>query len=204
MVLILWALAIAAWVGLLAFFRSGRIWLPYYVVGAVGFAVGVVLLGRGPLPLEAAMVASTAQGAHVVTDLIGIPTRVFPSAMGAILVLVVHQPVGWTMVTVGVECSGLLEAATIVGLTVFYPLWGARRRLWIVAMGLVATEVANIVRVTVIVATLHWGGKDALFLAHSLVGRGLFFACVVVIYWLALTTPTLRQLTERRSAGSAA
>ena len=55
--------AIVAWVALLAFLRSGRIWLPYYLVGAVGFAVGLVLLGRGPIPLELALAGWTAEGA---------------------------------------------------------------------------------------------------------------------------------------------
>jgi exosortase family protein XrtG len=193
-----WVLAIVGWIAALAFLRSGRIWLPYYLVGAVGFAVGVVLLGQGPLPLERWMAEATARGAAVVAAACGIPTRVFPGAAGSILVLVVRQPVGWTMVTVGVECSGLLEAATIAGLTLFYPLWGAKRRAWIVLAGLVATGVANIARVAAIVATLHWGGKDALFAAHSLIGRGLFFALVVAIYWLALTAPTIRTIGARR------
>jgi exosortase family protein XrtG len=194
----LWVLGIVAWVALLAFLRSGRIWLPYYLVGAVGFAVGLVLLGRGPIPLELALAGWTAEGAHLVTNAIGIPTRVFPSAVGAVLVLVVRQPIGWTMVTVGVECSGLLEGATVAGLTLFYPLWGPGRRLGMVAVGLAATAVANVIRVVVIIATLHWGGKDALFVAHSLIGRVLFFAFVVVIYWFVVTRPTIGFLARRQ------
>lgn len=192
-----WTVAILAWVGLLAFLRSGRIWLPYYLVGAVGFAVGLVLLGQGPLPLERLLATATAHGASTVTGWIGIPTRVFPSAVGSILVLVVRQPVGWTMLTVGIECSGLLELATVTGLTLFYPLWGKARRAWIVCVGLVATGAANILRVVAIIATLHWGGKETLFLAHNVVGRLLFFVLVVVIYWMALTAPTVRHLALR-------
>jgi exosortase family protein XrtG len=197
MVNVLWIVAIVIWLALLAFFRSGRIWLPYYLVGSVGFAVGVVLLGQGPIPLEQTLATATAQGASVVANWIGIPTRVFAAAADSVLVLVIRQPIGWTMVTVGIECSGLLEGATIAGLTLFYPLWGAARRAWMVSMALTATAVANIARVVVIIATLHWGGKDALFLAHSLVGRGIFFALVLIIFWLALTTPTIQHLSRK-------
>jgi exosortase family protein XrtG len=194
---ILWVVAIAAWVAALWFLRSGRIWLPYYLVGAVGFAVGLVLLGHGPLGLERLLAIGTARGASVAASMIGIQTRLFSGAADSILVLVVRQPVGWTLLTVGIECSGLLEGATIAGLTLFYPLLKPVRRAWLVLAGLVATAAANIVRVLVIIATLHWGGKDALFVAHSIVGRGIFFALVVVIYWLAMTTPTLRQLRRK-------
>ncbi len=194
---ILWVVAIAAWVVALWFLRSGRIWLPYYLVGAIGFAVGLVLLGHGPLGLERLLAIGTAKGASFAAGTIGIQTRLFSGAADSILVLVVRQPVGWTLLTVGIECSGLLEGATIAGLTLFYPLLKPVRRAWLVLAGLVATAAANIVRVLVIIATLHWGGKDALFVAHSVVGRGIFFALVVVIYWLAMTTPTLRQLRRK-------
>ena len=45
-----------------------------------------------------------------------------------------------------------------------------------------------------IVLTLHEWGKDSLFLAHTLVGRVIFFLIVVGIYWAVLTGPTLTQI----------
>lgn len=197
MTILLWLVAILLWVAALAFFRSGRIWLPYYLTGSVGFAVGLVLLGQGPLGLERALEWVTARGAGLGAAALGIPTRVLPGVADATLVMVLHQPIGWTVLPVGIETSGLLEEAAIAALTLFYPLRGAARRARIVVAGLAATAVANIVRVVVILAMLHLGGKEALFLAHNVVGRGIFFALVVGIYWLALTAPTVRQLQQK-------
>jgi exosortase family protein XrtG len=197
MTILPWLAAILLWVAALAFFRSGRIWLPYYLTGSVGFAVGLVLLGQGPLGLERALEWATARGASHGAAALGIPTHVLPGATDATLVMVLHQPIGWTVLPVGVETSGLLEVATIAGLTLFYPLGGAARRAVLVAVGLAATAAANVVRVVVILAMLHLGGKETLFLAHNVVGRGIFFALVVGIYWLALTVPTVQHLREK-------
>ena len=57
-----------------------------------------------------------------------------------------------------------------------------------------ATYLGNLVRVLFIVLTLHEWGKDSLFLAHTLVGRVIFFLIVVGIYWAVLTGPTLSQI----------
>jgi exosortase/archaeosortase family protein len=65
------------------------------------------------------------------------------------------------------------------------------------AVGLVATYVINILRLLLIIAFLHWGGKDVIFLAHTVIGRGVFFILVVAVYWFVFTRAALRVVRER-------
>ncbi len=184
----------ALWAAVTFFFYRNRIWLLYYVVGAVGLALLLIWSGRTVFPLELWLKESAAYCVHYIAQWAGIETRIFTGAPGTILVLVIPQTQGWTLVEIGVECSGLLEEAVLIGLTSFYPGWTWPRRLGWLTVGIALTYAGNLLRILFIVATLHFLGKDTLFLAHTLVGRVFFFFVVVAIYWVIFTQPTLKQI----------
>jgi len=198
---LIFGLSALLWLALTAFFYWRRIWLLYYTVASVGLALLLIFGGTRLLPLERWMEYATAFSAHAISTGLGIPTRVFEAAPGNILVWVVVQSPGWTVVRVDLECSGLLELAALTGLVLFYPAWSAPRRAWLVLLGWVVTFGANIIRVLVIILILHGWGKQSIFIAHTLIGRMVFFVIVSGIYWAILTRGTLRtlqkQLTER-------
>ena len=191
------AVGIAAWLLLLIFFRSHRNWLPFYVVGSVGLAFVIIGVARSLIPLEVVLKILTAQSVHQIANLAHVETRVFPGVPGALMVLVVPQNQGWTVLNIGIESSGLLEIAALTGMVGFYPGWSLRRRLGAVALGITATCTANVVRVSFIAASLHWGGKDLLFISHTLLGRAIFFVMVVAIFWFVLSLPTLRTIYHK-------
>jgi len=193
-----WALLGAlVWVALVLIMRRNRIWLFYYLIAAVGLCFGLVIVLRNLLPGESLLAMATAYGTHALASLLDIPTRVFPSAPGLLLVLVIVQQSGWTALQVGLESSGLLEMAVLTGLIVFYPGMPGFRRFLSLVIGLLATYIANILRVLLIVAVLHYFGKDSLLLAHTFLGRAFFFAVTVVIYWFLMTKSSLQLLRER-------
>jgi exosortase/archaeosortase family protein len=136
-------------------------------------------------------------GVHQLAELAGVKTQLFPAVPGALMVLVVPQDMGWTVLNIGVESSGLLEVGVITGMVGFYPGWSLRKRLWLISLGVTATYVANVVRIGFIVATLHWGGKDLLFISHTVLGRLIFFVMIVAIFWFVLSLPTLRTVRQR-------
>ena len=186
-------LLIFGWLMAVLFFRANRIWLPYYVIGAVGLALGIIFIGRATF-IEAGLQQAVAAGVHAVSGLTPVPTRVFQSAPGAIMVLVVDQSVGWTMLQITVESSGLLETGVISGMLMFYPGWSLRRRTGYAVIAILATYVANIIRLMVIVIVIHYGGKDTLLVSHTILGRAVFFIGVIIIYWYLLSRPTLRTI----------
>lgn len=185
-----------AWLGAVVFFRANRIWLPYYILAAVGLAFALIFVGRATI-VEPVLQTMVARSVHYVSIALQVPTRSFEAAPGAILVLVVSQEIGWTMLQVTVESSGLLESAVLTGMIMFYPGWSLRKRLLLVGAGLVATFAANVLRMMTIVLALHYMGKDSLFLSHTIVGRAVFFATVVVVYWVIITRPTLRTIRRK-------
>lgn len=184
------------WLLAVLFFRLNRIWLPYYVIGSVGLAFLSIYIGRNT-PIEPALQTAVANGVHVVAQLTGIPTSTFNSAPGALLVLVISQDIGWTMLQVTVESSGLLESGIVLGMLMFYPAWSIRKRALFVTVALLLTYAANIIRLMVIVGTLHFAGKDSLLVSHTIIGRAVFFIAVIAIYWFLLTRPTLGTVRQK-------
>lgn len=108
--------------------------------------------------------------------------------------LVVLDPTGWSVMTVGVECSTLIEAAVFAGLLLFYPRFPTGERLLRLVAGLGFTFLINLARLAVIVGLVATLGKPAVPLAHAVVGRLIFFVGVVIVYWRMMTMPTLRMV----------
>lgn len=198
-----WALAatlILAWALAVFFFRANRVWLPYYLLGSVGLAFIVIFVGRAT-PVQGFMEMGVALATFGVANAIGIPARIFENDANSLMVFVIGQLVGndqgWTMVRITIECSSLLETGVIGGMVGFYPGWTIRRRIGLVLLGTAATYLANIVRMTVIIGTLHLFGKDSLFVAHTIVGRAVFFVLIIAIFWYIITLPTMRSVFNK-------
>lgn len=194
--------AVAAWAGMTYFFWRAGAWLPYYVAGAAGSAILMVVLAREFLPLELALRAATAQSVNGIAQLIGIGTKVTWSDPGAIVVVGVPHHQEWTHLNVGLESSGLLESAALAGLIAFFPSGSVINRSKVLVVALAATFVANTFRVLVIVAFVAYFGQGTLDFVHVFLGRAVFFIMAVVIYWYAITRPTLRTVSARLRGGA--
>ena len=188
------------WVLTVMFFRANRIWLLYYLAGSIGLAFIIIFVGRAT-PLQSLMENGVAASTFLMTNLMGIPARIFEADASSLMIFVVGQLVGqdngWTMVRVTVECSSLLETGVISGMVGFYPAWSVRKRFVLVALGVFAAFVANIIRLAVIIWTLHLFGKDSLFIAHTIVGKVVFFVLIIAIFWYMITLPTMRVVARK-------
>jgi len=195
--LAIFSAAAVVWAIVVVFFRYYRIWLFYYATASVGLAFLLIFGGSKIIPLQTWLEAAAAYHTHHLGQWLGVPTRIFEAAPGNILVAIVVQEPGWTALQVGVECSALLEASVLLGLLLFYPGWPWPKRVGLISLGLAVTYIANIIRLLFIVLTVHWLGKQSIFIAHTIVGRLIFFVLVAGIYWYALTRPTIRALGQR-------
>ena len=196
---LLMVLLFVLWLAVVVFLRYARIWLPFYVVGAVGCAYWMILVFSNLLGLEPLLAHSVAWMVHITSNLLGIPTRIFKGAPGVLLVLVIFQEIGWTVLQVGIESSGLLEISVLVSLLLFYPGWSLSRRARLITVGGLAMWCANILRMLVIVVMLNQFGKDALVLAHMYIGKAVFFVLVILIFWFIITRTTLKDLHRQQT-----
>lgn len=179
---------------ILWFLRRYRIWLLYYILGTAGLAYCLTLFLTQVWDVRSSLASSVALSVHFLLDLVHIDTRVVENAPGALLVLVLTQRVGWTVLQIGVESSGLLEMVVLSSLALFYPGWSVTRRIIRGVTGLILTWGANLLRMLIIATLLHFYGKEVLVLAHTFLGKLVFFILTLAIYWALITFPSLRDI----------
>ncbi|HLB49048.1 MAG TPA: hypothetical protein VJL59_18720 [Anaerolineales bacterium] len=181
---ILSALA-ALYIAGMVMLRKSRFSLIGYLWNAFGFtALGVIIAQVGQW--------NVALGRIEAATMIGLMGRLglqIGGPDGASIIM--PDPTGWSVLNIGVECSALIEAFIFTGLLLFYPRVPAGQRIERLLIGLAATYLINLVRMAVIIAMIHWLGKEAAPLAHAVVARLIFFVGIVVVYWYLLTLPTL-------------
>lgn len=157
-----------------------------YLWSAFGLAAILVLIGQyggWHEPLGAIQASTLAS----VSAWLGLPLETLGRA-----VLVVPDPTGWSVLSIGIECSTLIEASVFAGILLFYPRFNPAERMLRLTAGLGATFLINLARLAVIVGMVATFGKATVPLAHAVVGRLVFFLGIVVVYWRMLTMPTLK------------
>ena len=187
-------LIVAAWALVTYTLWRARRWLLFYLVGALGLIV-VVLLAAITMGWDgwlAGLEARQVAGLAAVLDL-----RLSVTGDAG---LAIPNHTGWAVFAIGVECSALLELSAIIGLIVFYPAFSRRRKVTTVVVGGAATYVVNLLRIMIIVAIINAMGTDWVFAAHAVFGRVFFFVATIGLLWILITRPTLG-LVGRKLAG---
>ena len=169
--------------------RYGRYWLLYYLWGAAGLTLILIYLA---LTLGWEMWLERVEIQHTQSV---ISTWIQTNALETNM-LMVPDPTGWSLLRIGVECSAMIELSALFGLILFYPRFKIPRKLFTIMSGAIATYILNIVRLAVIVLMTHFIGKQAVIVAHTMVGRPLFFVGVIAIYWYLITKPTLTLISK--------
>lgn len=188
-------LAIAAWAGITYYLFKNRIWIFYYIWAAVGMTIIAILLLRGS-PVEYAIEQFTGLILHYSLGWVGIKTMVFDKSPGTVLVLLALEN-SWTCIDIDIECSGLLESCVLLGLLLFFPMGNRRTKTIQAIIGLLALYFINLVRLYTVVATINIWGRNAMYIAHTLIGRLVFFVLAVVIYWYLFTRPALGNVRRK-------
>jgi len=177
--------AIVVYFGGLVWLHRRKSRLALYLWGAFGFAFLAIQLCllQG---WDVALSAVEAQHIKALVARLGVHLIFLDN-----VTVLVPDPTGWSSLRFSIECSTLIELSAFCGLMLFYPRLSLRKRWTYLAMGSVGTYLLNLLRIAIIVAMIVVWGKPVVPVAHAVVGRLVYFAGVVVLYWFLLTRPTL-------------
>lgn len=194
----LWLLGAAAWFFLTRALRKMRRWLPYYLVGSFGFVI-LTAVGAALFDVDTAVESVEAIQSAALSNALGISVYAV-NATG----LAIPAGGGWAIFDITLECSAILEMATIVALLCFYPGSSPLARAGKAALGVVVTYIVNLARIMIIVAVIAWQGTSWVFVAHAVIGRVFFLTATIALYWFIITRPTMsitrKRLTENAGA----
>ena len=176
------AAAIALWIWLLHVLKKAGLRFWRYLLGACGLFLIFMIIIRpwAVLPL-----------ARLVAAIAGIFGKVtgFYQAYFRYGVIFIESFNGAITVNIDMECSGIIEISAFVSLLTFYQIYNVPERIYVGIIGTLYTLLSNALRISVICTMIHFLGTDYYYLAHTVVGRIVFYVLQVILYFFVFTKP---------------
>lgn len=182
-------IGIIAWLYGLSVLKRAELPAYYFILGSVGLFFILFFLSRTYIMWL--MIRAIIHGVSLVTTPLGLATA-YPIAG----VFSITHGVHTLLLSIDYECSGVLETISFWALLFFFPIYNRQKKIMWVGIGLVWIYVANFIRLFLIIATVHYFGTSWFFLAHSILGRLVFYVLVVYFYYKVFT---FGQLSNRQT-----
>lgn len=182
MIYVVAAAAIALWVWLLRVLRKAGLKFWRYLLGSCGIFLILLILVRPWIVLPLArLIAAIAGIFGKVTD--------FYQAYYRYGVIFIESLNGAITVNIDLECSGFIEISAFISLLAFYGIYNIPERIYIGVVGTLYTMLTNALRIAVICTMIHFLGTDYYYVAHTIVGRIVFYVLQVILYFFIFTKP---------------
>lgn len=182
MIYVVAAAAIGLWVWLLRVLRKAGLKFWRYLLGSCGIFLILLILVRPWLVLPLA---------RLIAAIAGIFGKVtgFYQAYYRYGVIFIESLNGAITVNIDLECSGFIEISAFISLLSFYGIYNIPERIYIGVVGTLYTMLTNALRIAVICTMIHFLGTDYYYVAHTIVGRIVFYVLQVMLYFFIFTKP---------------
>lgn len=182
MIYVVAAAAIGLWVWLLRVLRKAGLKFWRYLLGSCGIFLILLILVRPWLVLPLA---------RLIAAIAGIFGKVtgFYQAYYRYGVIFIESLNGAITVNIDLECSGFIEISAFISLLAFYGIYNIPERIYIGVIGTLYTMLTNALRIAVICTMIHFLGTDYYYVAHTIVGRIVFYVLQVILYFYIFTKP---------------
>ena len=182
MIYVVAAAAIGLWVWLLRVLRKAGLKFWRYLLGSCGIFLILLILVRPWLVLPLA---------RLIAAIAGIFGKVtgFYQAYYRYGVIFIESLNGAITVNIDLECSGFIEISAFISLLSFYGIYNIPERIYIGVVGTLYTMLTNALRIAVICTMIHFLGTDYYYVAHTIVGRIVFYVLQVILYFFVFTRP---------------
>lgn len=178
------------WIYILTIFNRKKQGFFYFLTGSVGlFAFSYTLLS----PI---VTFPLARLVCYLTGLIGRATGSF-TAYSSYAVLFIENMDGPISLYIDFECAGLIEILVFISLLIFFKAYKWYEKFWVGFLGVLIIFVANIIRLLSICFIIHQFGNESYYLAHTIVGRLIFYAISISLYFYVFT----RRQIKRQNVG---
>ena len=182
MIYIISAAAIVLWIWLLEVLRKAGLKFWRYLLGSCGIFILLMIFAKPWLVLPLA---------RLVAALAGIFGKVsgFYQAYYRYGVIFIESVKGAITVNIDLECSGFIEISAFISLLALYGIYNVPERIYVGVIGTLYTLLTNALRIGVICTMIHFLGTDYYYVAHTIVGRIIFYVLQVILYFFVFTKP---------------
>ena len=175
---------ILVWLHILHIQKCSSLHFWYFLTGSLGLFVFLMVLVRPILvqPLSRCVAAI----AGIFGSLTGTFTAFFKYG-----ILFIDSASGAITLQIDFECSGIIEIIAFLSLLLFFEVYTTQEKIVISILGTLGIIAANVLRIIVICELMYFFGMDAYYISHALVGRFVFYALSVLLYFYVFTKPQI-------------
>lgn len=179
------------WMYLLRVLKKGDLKFWHYITGSGGLFVFMMVYLRPVL---------TQPLARMIAVLAGFPGKIFDiySAYFKYGIIFVRSGQESISLLIDFECSGIIELLAFVSLLAFFDVYERVEKIIVGMAGVVALILGNVFRIVVICVIIHFCGTSSYYVAHAFIGRIVFYAISVVVYFYIFTRP---QIVKQKVGG---
>lgn len=168
------------WIYLLSVFTRGKLYFYQFIWGSVGLFV-FMMMWIQPVAIRPLT--------NLVCSAAGVAGRMtgFYESYSEYSMLFVQHGSEAISLCIDYECSGIIEMMAYVSMLAFFRVYDWMQRIILSVFGCMMIFFANIIRLFVIGTTIYYFGNDAYYIAHTIVGRIIFYALSVILYYYIFT-----------------
>jgi exosortase family protein XrtG len=96
------------------------------------------------------------------------------------------------------ECSGVIEMMAFVSLLAFFQVYEVGQRIIVGILGCISIFFFNVIRIIIICAIIFQFGSGSYYVAHTIVGRLVFYALSILLYYYVFTK---QQIIKQKIGG---
>ncbi len=179
------------WRYFLYVFKKNKLEYFHFILGSVGFFMFSFWL------LQPTLTPYLMRLVCYLTGLLGNISGVF-TAYTSYGILFIDNQYGPISLYIDFECAGLIEIIVYVALLLYFRIYTKKEKAYLMVTGVLYIIGANVIRLFVICCIIHYFGNEYYYLAHTIVGRLLFYALTVALYFNVFTS---KQIRKQQSGG---
>ena len=183
---ILYVVLFIIWIYILTVFKRKKLEFFYFLIGSIGTFLFAFALLRNVLT-------------NILTTLTCFLTGLLGNALGIFKaytshsILFVENADGPISLYVDFECGGVIEILVFLSLIWFFAVYNVKQKLGISLIGIVWIIAANIIRLFSICLIINKFGNESYYVAHTIVGRLIFYALSIILYFYVFTRAQIRK-----------
>ena len=108
-------------------------------------------------------------------------------------ILFVNTVNGSISLYVDYECAGVIEILVFVSLVMWFPALRLGEKIVTAILGTFYTLAANVLRLIAVCAVISHYGPDSYYIAHTVVGRLIFYGLTVFMYYEVFTKTQIKR-----------
>lgn len=156
----------------------------HFALGSGGLFIFLIIL------VQPVFTKPLGQVVAAIAGLFGSVTHTF-AAYFRYGVLFIQATGGAMTLQIDFECSGIIEILAFISLLAFFRVYTRNQRVIIGILGTIGITLANVLRIIVICEIIYFGGPEAYYVSHSLVGRFIFYGLSILLYFYVFTKPQI-------------